>query len=257
MEMEEAENNVKQVKKVAIVRIHAAANSGASAEAANAVNAVNTGKSLSINIGDGKQTIRWLSTVVASRAKESKLVLTDFPENNFIVTGVRNVEGTLINPADAICEHMSGSDPDRITLIVDLLSTFPSDEWGNPKLTNWQVNAFVHSKPGIKWAVETEAWRERNRAGGEEEYEEEQGAAEALSSRDDYNFVQIGSNFTAADVEMAFSLDVKQIKCSWLPSSSSSVDMMESLAGIAKASYDVICNVYAHYCGVGEGEHKA
>jgi hypothetical protein len=211
-------------------------------------------KKLTVDVGDGKQTIRWLATVAAARAKEGQLLRDECPENKFIVTGIRNADGKLINPTDCICEHTDPASPKIISLYADIAQEFEADSWGNPSLNSWQVNAFVHSKCGIKWASENEAWREKfNASRYLQDVDENPDDLPTTMPKDRSNIVQIGDDFTQADIETAFSLDWRQIKCAWLPSSSSAASTMESVALTIKNNYALICKIYAHYCGVGQG----
>ena len=75
---------------------------------------------IQINVQEGKQTFRWLAQVISSRLKQGTRRLS-FEEEFCIVTGIRNADGELINPADKIFEHVSeGGDCCNVAADVSL-----------------------------------------------------------------------------------------------------------------------------------------
>lgn len=205
-----------------------------------------SGRPLDISVGDGKQTFKWLSQVILSRAKTAKLLRGDFEDDNYIVTGLRNREGVLINPLDSICDHVP--EAGDFHLVADVAPQFESDEWGNPILNKWQSRAFVHSEAGARWTGETSAWRERMEARDQETESE----VPVMSPRMRSSLVQIGDDFTEIDLETAFQLDWKQIKWTWLENPSPL--LLSSVADSVKLKFDMLCNLFSHYCGQGEGQ---
>ena len=208
-------------------------------------------KSVRFNVGNGHQTFRWLAGVIVDRLKETKLVREEYADNNFVISSLQNENGILLNPKEHIFEHIPSDSKNTISIKATLSPNFPSDEWGNPILTPWQVNAFVHSESGFRWATETDAWRER--MAGQEEEDESKKAEISISPRMRSSLVQIGEDFNGADLDTAFQLDWKHVKCSWMAESPSVISTITSLGDVLRPRYAVVCNIFAHYCGVGEG----
>jgi hypothetical protein len=51
---------------------------------------------VSVSVGDGKQTFKWLASVVQARIQQYGVLKSRFEDDNYIVTEVRNRSGELI-----------------------------------------------------------------------------------------------------------------------------------------------------------------
>jgi len=64
------------------------------------------------------------------------------------------------------------------------------------------------------------------------------------------NFIQIGFDFTESGIDYAFDLDWSVMKWDWLQPSEL---LKNQLGDVLKQNYTSLCNLFAHYCGVGQG----
>ena len=212
------------------------------------------GETFDVNVGEGKQTFKWLASVVATRAKTFKVLREDFEDDGFIVTGLRNGDGDLVNPIDTIAEHCS-SGADKFSVFADITTTFDSDEWGNPIRGEWMTAAYVRSSSSKIWSDEMTAWRERfGKSGSRNQTIATETDAPPLSPRLRSSLIQIGDQFSPEDIETAFKLDFKQMTWAWLeavPTTS-----LTLLSDVVQSQYGLLCNIFLHYCGVGKGNCK-
>ena len=120
------------------------------------------------------------------------------------------------------------------------MSQFDSDEFGNPILNEWMTVAHIHSEEGLRWHNEMKAWREKNQQSNDS------------NQTIDTNFVPVGDITTPSDLLTVFHVDWKQINWKWLP-----FMLHEENESLLKncfhINYDIICFLFAHYCGHGEG----
>eukprot|EP01032_Pedospumella_encystans_P030511 gene30511-34441_t len=112
---------------------------------------------INISCGSGRQTFRWLGSVIQSRIKQYGLLKNRFEDENYIVTEIRNRDNQLLNPADLLVEHAEGSNLEVIAIVA---SSFPVDEWEIPEMGDWLKGAHIKSKIGSQWMSEIEAWRD-------------------------------------------------------------------------------------------------
>ena len=202
--------------------------------------------SLKISVGDGKQSFKWLASVIASRIKENKKLRSLYEQESYIVTELRNASDELLNPADYLYEHAGQG---GLTVSATLATSFPTDEWENPNMNHWMKASYVHSEVGSHWAEEIDAWRDSL------ERMKETNGTNILVQRalpPQSNLIQInGYSFTEADINSAFDLDWGAMKWNWL----SPTDHQKNLIGdVLKSHYTLICNIFAHYCGLGKGK---
>ncbi len=205
-----------------------------------------------VSCGDGKQSFKWLASVVQSRIKQFKILRNSFENESYIVIEIRNTLGELINPVDCIYEHASSN---GLTVSAVTTTTFPVDEWENPEMGDWLQGAHVHSKCGKNWSGEIDSWREKMR---ESSHENGESGVKGLGFRNQHNasssLIKIGFDFTQDDIASAFDLDWSNMKWTWLGSFATSENQRSLLGDALKTRYSVICNIFAHYCGVGQGE---
>jgi hypothetical protein len=203
-----------------------------------------------ISCGNGRQTIRWLGSVVQARIKQYDVLRKNFEEDNYIVTEIRNADGLLLNPADLICEHASS---DTLTVIATVVTTFPVDEWEIPEMGDWLKGATIKSKTGQHWFSEIEAWRDSLKS-----LQAAQNAGEDVETNilvhkahpPTSSLIQIGFDFSESDINSAFDLDWAVMRWDWLQPT----ELLRNQLGDAlKSNYAAICNVFTHYCGVGQG----
>ena len=193
---------------------------------------------LSITCGDGKQTFKWLALVIQTKIKDDSSLRKKFDVNSFIVSEIRNIFGELLNPNDLIEDHAG---PSGISVSAVLSSKFPLDQWENPQIGTWYKSAYVKSDIGKYWNSELDAWRTSVKDIDEasKQNEEKRGS----------HFIQVGFDFTAEDVNTAFEFDSKNMKWDWITADLTISKLMEVL----RINYLFICNIFAHYCGVGQG----
>jgi hypothetical protein len=221
------------------------------------------GHTIDVSCGKGEQSFQWLASVVEGRLKMFNVLRKSLDEEAFIVTEIRNQAGELLNPRDKIYEHVG---PSGLTVHATVETKFPVDDWENPKLNPWMQAAHIHSLTGQQWATEIEGWRinldELKQQTAMKSTENANSSS--LTSRERLNsnllaqkiiptsssLVKIGFDFTEADVEMAFNLDWQAISLRWIPNFS---DLLRSKLGVyLKREYSIICNIFAHYAGVGK-----
>jgi hypothetical protein len=209
-----------------------------------------TGKNLEISCGDGKQSFKWLASVIPSRIKQFKLLRSDFEEDNYLVTEIRNANNELLNPNDRIFEHFG---PEELVVNAVIVSTFPVDEWNNPEIVDWMKVAYIKSKIGLNWSNEIDAWR--NTLSSNKNDKKHNTSSNVVLSprmqRKTSNFIKIGFDFTERDIEYAFDLDWGNIKLYWLKPSDHELNL---IGDCLKSNYSLICNIFAHYCGSGQGK---
>lgn len=209
--------------------------------------------SVKISCGNGRQSFRWLGSVVQSRIKQFGVLRNKFEEDNYIVTEIRNAEGQLLNPDDMLCEHAT-SDTLNVTAVV--ASSFPVDEWEIPEMGDWLKGAYVKSKTGQHWMSEIEAWRESQKSLKAAQNAGEDKEANILVHKahpPSSNLIQIGFDFSESDINSAFDLDWAVMRWDWLQPS----ELLRSQLGdTLKSNYAFICNFFTHYCGVGQGEES-
>jgi hypothetical protein len=192
-------------------------------------------KTITISVGDGSQNFRWLAMVITGRLKEYHVLRSTFEEDYGLVVSLKDNEGRLLNPVDPICDVLTNN----ATIYAELAESVPSDEYGNPLLSEWRIAAFVRSSHGIKWNNEMEAYREQ------------QAKAKKVEDVQSNELVFVGS-FTANEIDAAFDLDWRQMDWEWLGFSAVDDEVLD-LKKILRANYGVICKVYSHYSGVAKG----
>lgn len=221
---------------------------------------------LSISVGTGQQSFKWLASVIQERLRQFNLMRKNLEPETFIVTEIRNHENQLINPKDKLFEHTT---PAGLSVIAIVSTAFPIDDWENPKFNDWMQVAYLHTETNQNWAKEMDAWRE-NLQGIKENATDIFGQSNTEAKRMNINntllaskavphtarLIKIGFDFTEADVELAFNLDWQIMSWKWLSASSSSTPFTEvirsKLGDVLKGNYSVICNIFAHYAGVAK-----
>jgi len=209
------------------------------------LNGLNDIPSFTIKVGDGNQTIKWLAQVVQYRIKQDNILRNEHKDDGVVVIGIRNSSRELINPVDCIYEH---AEPTGMTVYVDITTQLPSDEWSNPITNEWQEAAYLRNEVHMKWNTEIEQWRETY-APGKVSKEQGNSNISSLSS----NFIQIGEEFTSADIKVAFDLDWKTIVWNILsPKQLSDISQFKLLQSTFHENYSVIYDLFNHYCGFGK-----
>ena len=197
------------------------------------------GQEFIINVSQGNQTFKWLALTLQSRLRETQKSIrgANEPDKGFLVTGLLNKDGDLIDPRDMICEHAIWID-NQWRLRAQTSSIFPSDAWGNPVYNDWAAAAYLTNELNFRWTLEMDSWRMRLNAG-----EELAGQGPSGSS----SLIQIGE---APDIDTAFELDWSIMHWKWLPSLS---DILKaSLRSALKERYELVLAIFRHYCGAGE-----
>lgn len=109
------------------------------------------GEKFLLNVKEGKQSFKWLAQVVQSRLGVEAVCK--------LVTTIENAADELINPRDCIADHV---DKDGLCkCFATVVTSFPSDVWGNPVYGDWMSAAHLRSEPGRQWASDMAQWRER------------------------------------------------------------------------------------------------
>lgn len=217
-----------------------------------------SGEVISINVKEGRQTFKWLAQVVQSRLIATTLNPTKTihgdESRSKVVSSITNSKDELINPRDSIMEH---ADPDgNCKVHAHVVSTFPSDVWGNPVYDDWMTAAYLRSEVGIHWASEMSAWRDRlaNAVVDSSGKPIADSASSSLSPRGGTSsgamgsFIQVGDD---PDPQSAFELDWGQMKWNWLPSSQQTDVQLSHIRMALRNNYQVIIRIFTHYCGSG------
>lgn len=196
---------------------------------------------ISIPCGDGKQNFKWLALVIQERIKSDSSLLKKYDTASLIVSEIRNIFGELLNPNDLIVEHFG---PTGLSVTAVLSSKFPLDQWETPEIGHWYKSAYVKSSTGKYWNSELDAWRAtvKNEMDSSKKKEEVRRTT----------FIQVGFDFSAEDVSAAFDFDTKKMQWEWLLAESVEVNMSK-LMDVLKSHYLLICNIFAHFCGFGQG----
>ena len=203
-----------------------------------------------ISCGNGRQNFKWLASVVQARIKQYGVLKHRFEKDTYIITEIRNTSGQLLNPADLLCEHAPSGNLEVTAVIA---TSFPVDEWENPEMGDWMRSAFVKSDIGVNWVTEIEAWRDsltKMKASSKGEGGQDANIMLHRAQPQSSNFIQIGFDFTETDINSAFDLDWSIMKWDWLQPSEL---LKNQLGDVLKTNYALICNIFAHYCGVGQG----
>lgn len=199
---------------------------------------------VNVSCGEGKQSFKWLAGVIQARIKEFGILRKTFDTDAYIVTEMRNAEGDMINPKDAIFEHVQMVNGQTITAIIS--KSYPVDEWEYPEINDWMKVAYLESKVGKYYQNEISAWREN---------------IEKLKSAKSFNnnllsprklnstIIKIGFDFTEDDIIAAFELDWGNMHWDWLTTNKQQIN---AIGDALKQQYSIICNVFAHYCGTGQ-----
>lgn len=245
------------------------------------VSLLNTNVKIKVSVGEGYQSIKWLASVVQTRIANEKLLRHLNILDQVIVKSVKNGRGELLNPSDLILEHRPVGDIDALDVTVDWMEEFQSDAWGHPVYEDWLQAAYMNSECTSKWAFESQIWRESevHRIARDKEYaqfdddvdgnpvlarmamakrkatvsrrsEEKDDEIDDESKPTGSSLVQIGSDFSAAEIDAAFALDWGNMNFVWY-------NNMTELNKIAvhdtmKQHYSIICNLFVHYCGMGK-----
>jgi len=186
-----------------------------------------------ISVGEGTQSFKWLASVVTKKRG---------PKNDTVVSGFRNQHGELLNPLDKIIEH---SYKHQLTVIADIVPCVPIDEHGDPVFSEWMQVAYVSSGYGQQWHEETAAWRQRVKDMVHHDMER---GYDGDGSGPGNSLIQIG-DFTEKDLDSAFALDWNQIT---VPGAGPA-ESTETVRGLLRQSYGVLCKLFIYYCGFGQG----
>lgn len=209
-----------------------------------------------VSCGKGEQSFQWLATVIQQRVKQFNLMRKSLQEESFIVTELRNQEDELINPQDKIYEHVGTN---GLTVRAILVTSYPIDDWENPKINDWMQVAYIHSKSGYQWATEIEGWRQTlanadaSMPGSKLRYKPANAIHKTLLPSQS-TLIQIGEHFSPQDIESAFNLDWQAMSWKWLPSMLSSAvteTQRNRLGVVLKENYGLVCNLFVHYAGEG------
>lgn len=195
---------------------------------------------ISIPCGSGKQNFRWLASTIQTRMKENEKLRKNYDIDNCIVTELRNHLGELLNPKDLIEEH---SGPSGMNVNAVISAKFPLDEWENPEIGPWMKGAYLKSAHGQYWNSELEAWRINVKNSLDQ-------SSDPMLSRGS-SFVQVGYDFSKEDIRMAFDLDTKNMK--WISLKQYGDAQIIKVIDVLELHYALICNIFAHYCGMGRG----
>lgn len=207
---------------------------------------------LDISCGDGHQTFQWLALVIQERLKQFNVMRKSLDSETFLITEIRNTGGELINPKDKIYEHHTNS---GIAVHATLATSFPVDDWETPKYNDWMQVGYLHSKTSVNWSSEIQAWRnnlEPMKGIPHAQNDPLKGSViTQTTTTSPANLIKVGFDFTIEDVDSAFNLDWQGMKWKFVTMD----EFMKSKVGdVVKCYYSLICNVFAHYAGIGKGK---
>ncbi|RYG63814.1 hypothetical protein EON64_15200 [archaeon] len=173
--------------------------------------------------------------------------------DSYIVTEIRNSEGELINPKDRLFEHAG---PSGLIVSATVATSFPVDDWENPEINDWMQSAYVKSSSGIHWTGEIEAWRhslrqikQANQGSKDVDYNATLLAQKVLPNTS--RLIKIGLDFDESDLESLFRLDWEAVGLQHLRALSEADK--RKVGKVLQARYHLVCNVFAHYAGIGKG----
>lgn len=190
---------------------------------------------IEISLGSGSQSFKWLANVVSQRLKSQGLLRKSFEDEFRTVVQFTDSEGNVLPPNESICTLVE----DKDIVCAEVIDSLPSDEFGNPVLSEWMLSAYVKSGHGTRWYSEMEAYRDSKEHG----QEEEEGYSSSLL------FVGELSN---REIDLAFGMDWQQMNWGWLGLSESDLEVRE-LKTLLKNKYGLVYRLFSHYCGVGKG----
>jgi hypothetical protein len=166
---------------------------------------------------------------------------------------MRNKELQLLNPKDKIFEH---ADTGGFIVAATVRTAFPVDDWENPEMNPWMHAAFVRSSSGQHWTQEVEAWRQSlkelklSQIGKDVDYNTALMAQKIFPQAS--KLIEIGFEFSDSDLSKLFSLDWAGLSFSWLQKQSEDI---AKLGQLLQERYSLICNIFAHYAGIGKGKY--
>lgn len=198
-------------------------------------------KSLTIELGEGHQSMRWLAQVVSARIVSTRLLRSTFEEEKQLVIGMTAEDGSAIDPNATIADVLSDGDSIRAMVTDEVLS----DTHGNPVVPVWRQEAFIHSGPGIIFARGHEAWK-RNPS--------RMRTATTPGELGQDSLVFVGE-LSDADVSAALELDWSMIDWSWAVPSPTE-EFMYRLKDSINAHYGVICQIFAFCAGSGRAGQR-
>lgn len=114
-------------------------------------------------------------------------------------------------------------------------------------MSDWASIAYVHSTMGIKLRDEMKRWR--NKSGSSDSNYDENNNNTAFTNS---NFILIGDEYTNEDIQSAFTLDWRQMKWEWLQIHLTE-NLETQLRRCLESYYGIICCLFIHYCGYGQG----
>ena len=215
-------------------------------------------KEINISVGEGKQTVKWLSGVIQSRIVQHRVLKSNRDDCFYIVTEIKNASDQLIHPSDFIYEHASS---DKLHVKATVASSFPTDQWECPMVSDWMKIANIRSDDGLKWMTEIEAWRDSlnkmNAVVSQSSQSIDMHQNNILVQRSQNqasNFVQIGYNFSLADIESAFDLDWQVMVWEDIIGAGINEVHKSQMGETLRSHYRTVCNVFAHYSGTGQGK---
>jgi hypothetical protein len=198
-------------------------------------------KSIEIELGEGRQSIKWLAQVVSARIVSQRLLRSTFEEEKQLVVGMLDKDGSMVDPNACIADVIEDGGCLRANVLDEVLS----DKFGNPVVPVWRQEAFIHSGPGIVFARGHEAWKRnpsRMRTAGT--------AGEA--GQDSLVFV---GELTDADIFSALELDWSMIDWSWAVPNPTE-EFLFRLKDAVKGYYGIVCRLFSFCAGAGRAGER-
>jgi hypothetical protein len=103
----------------------------------------------------------------------------------------------------------------------------------------------VNSTLGKMWQNELENWHSSI------EYVQEHGGLGVTNHRQEANLVLLADRYMDNDIKTAFRLDWQHMTWDW--NRSWTADLERQIHDSLEQNYSTICNLFSHYCGLGEG----
>ena len=107
----------------------------------------------------------------------------------------------------------------------------------------------MKTEVGKQFTNELAAWRTalKKNTGSEDS-----SGAGAVMRPSESAFIKVGYDFSATDIDSAFDLDWPVMKWDWLHPTETQKNLM---GDALKNRYALICNIFAHFCGTGQGSY--
>lgn len=163
-------------------------------------------------------------------------------------------DGSMRKPMQKLSEYVeegSYEDGGRLVNVYVLVAEeYISNEWGHPIMSDWRMMSDVHNK------YHEALMREMKRREDADEVDKLAVSGSSVDGEDRASsaaasFVQIGDFSNIANIESTFELDWNLFMWTCVPVPVS--EMQEASIRLAiRDNYNLVCNLFSHFCGIGK-----